>query len=232
MTSGPPRRRGSAESLRHRGHRHADRRGHGIDVLEAALTGGPTKVIIDHRLRHHGVAREAGQGRFEVIAKPFKPEDLQRAIARAFERDREAGKSGRSRTGKGETMTIVTIDSDLGCRGGGRAEAAAALEYRFVRSGRPSPRPPAATGRHRNRCGASSRRRCCSTPLHQAVHRPAWRGGPTGQPARGRPGLPRLPRAPLGRWRLPRARPAHRGPRAAGGGDSETTGRGSPAPGR
>ncbi len=58
----------------------------GIDVLEAALLQRSTaKVIVISGFATMEMAREARvKGACEVIAKPFKPKDLHRAIAQAL----------------------------------------------------------------------------------------------------------------------------------------------------
>jgi len=57
----------------------------GLKVLEAALKKNPrTKVIIITGYATVEIAREAlSKGAFDVIAKPFRPNDLREAIAKA-----------------------------------------------------------------------------------------------------------------------------------------------------
>jgi DNA-binding NtrC family response regulator len=57
----------------------------GLKVLEAALKKSPrTKVIIITGYATVEIAREAlSKGAFDVIAKPFRPNDLREAIAKA-----------------------------------------------------------------------------------------------------------------------------------------------------
>jgi DNA-binding NtrC family response regulator len=67
----------------------------GLKVLEAALRKNPrTKVIIITGYATVEIAREAlSKGAFDVIAKPFRPNDLREAIAkavRALESERRA----------------------------------------------------------------------------------------------------------------------------------------------
>jgi DNA-binding NtrC family response regulator len=59
----------------------------GIKVLEAALKKNPrTKVIIITGYATVEIAREAlSKGAFDVIAKPFRPNDLREAIAKAVQ---------------------------------------------------------------------------------------------------------------------------------------------------
>jgi DNA-binding NtrC family response regulator len=58
----------------------------GIKVLEAALRKNPrTKVIIITGYATVEIAREAlSKGAFDVIAKPFRPNDLREAITKAI----------------------------------------------------------------------------------------------------------------------------------------------------
>ena len=57
----------------------------GIDVLKAAKEKSPdTKVILISGFATMEVAREAlSKGAFDVLAKPFKPGDLRKVVARA-----------------------------------------------------------------------------------------------------------------------------------------------------
>jgi DNA-binding NtrC family response regulator len=59
----------------------------GIKVLEAALKKNPrTKVIIITGYATVEIAREAlSKGAFDVLAKPFRPNDLREAIAKAVQ---------------------------------------------------------------------------------------------------------------------------------------------------
>lgn len=59
----------------------------GLKVLEAALRKNPrTKVIIITGYATVEIAREAlSKGAFDVIAKPFRPNDLREAIAKAVQ---------------------------------------------------------------------------------------------------------------------------------------------------
>jgi DNA-binding NtrC family response regulator len=59
----------------------------GLKVLDAALRKNPrTKVIIITGYATVEIAREAlSKGAFDVIAKPFRPNDLREAIAKAVQ---------------------------------------------------------------------------------------------------------------------------------------------------
>ncbi len=69
----------------------------GLHVLEAARRKSPhTKVILITGYATMDLAREAlSKGAFEVIAKPFPPEELREAIGRAAPSSAKAGR-GRS----------------------------------------------------------------------------------------------------------------------------------------